>query len=183
VLTLRWKGTDLQALFRPAAGTRGPYPEVAAYRLDRLLGLAMVPAAVLRSVEGRPGSVQLQPATAVTEARRAAGEVRIDPWCPLKDQWQAMHLFDALVFNAPRSAEDVLYVAGTGQLVLGGHQAAFGTGTGIPPHLKTAELAVNGSWRLRLAALESQEARSQLLEVLTRRQYEAMLKRARGLAR
>jgi hypothetical protein len=94
-----------------------------------------------------------------------------------------LYLFDALLFNAPRTAEDVRYVASTGQLVLTGHQAAFGTGTGIPPHLKTADLVVNGPWRAGLAALETREARSQLLEVLTKRQYEALLKRARGLAK
>ncbi|MCU0976807.1 MAG: metallophosphoesterase [Steroidobacteraceae bacterium] len=183
VLTLKWRGVELEAVFRPAPGARGPFPEVAAYRVDQMLDLAMVPAAVVRSVDGRAGSAQHLPPGLVPEARRAAGEVRVEAWCPLNDQWQAMRLFDALIANATRAAVDVQYLAGSGQVVLTGHQAAFGTDPGIPSQFAGAGLAVNPAWRQRLAGLETAEARGRLLEVLSRRQYEALLGRARALAR
>jgi hypothetical protein len=182
LLSLRWHGLELQAVFSPADGKGETLPEVAAYRVDRLLDLAMVPAAVARSVEGRRGSVQYRPQSLVSEKQRAGGKVRIDAWCPLPDQWQAMYLFDALIARQPRPTAGILYHSGTGQLVLTGHESAFGTDSGIPAHLKKADLGVNALWRRKLAALDSDEARSQLLEVLSGRQYEALLQRAVALA-
>ena len=102
LLSLRWHGVELQAAFSPADGRGETLPEVAAYRVDRLLDLAMVPAAVARSVEGKRGSVQYRPRSLVSEKQRAEGKVRIDAWCPLPDQWQAMYLFDALISNRPQ---------------------------------------------------------------------------------
>ncbi len=183
LLELRWQGKDLQALFRPASGPPGFFPEVAAYRLDRLLGLAMVPAAVLRKVDDTLGTLRFVPRSLIMEAKRVTGEARVEPWCPLQDQWQEMYLFDALIFNAPRTGGDLHYVAGGGQLVLTGHHEAFGTGQGIPVHLKDASLGVTALWRLRLAGLASDEARASLLQVLPKRQYDALVKRARALAR
>lgn len=182
VLVLRWRDTELRALARPLAAADAA-PEVAAYRVDRLLDLAMVPAAVLRRLEGRDFVLQHLPPSLVAEARRAAGEVRLDAWCPLPDQWRAMHVFDALIGHASRSAEHLSYVAGTGQLVLAGHEAAFPVSASVPQDPQLLELAGRPLWRERLAALGSAAARERLLEVLGERQYEALLRRARALAR
>jgi hypothetical protein len=182
LLTLRWRGTELQALFRPASGAAGFLPEVAAYRVDRLLDLAMVPAAVVRILDGTRGSLEYLPPDLIPEARRATGEVRVEAWCPLRDQWQAMRLFDALIANAARTAGDVHYVAASGQLVLTGHAAAFGVSTDIPPPPAGTDWGLNPRWRLGLTAVALPGSRRQLLEVLPRRQYEALLRRSAALA-
>lgn len=179
IFTLKWHGSELQALFRPG---QSPFPEVAAYRVDHLLDLAMVPAAVVRTVDGVTGSLQYVPQSLVTEGRRAGGDARIDAWCPLEDQWHAMFVFDAVIGNGPRTPDEVAYVPASGHLVLTGHHAAFGSGTGIPAQLQKVDLSLNGLWKLRLATLETPEGRDRLLEVLPRRQYEALVKRARALA-
>jgi hypothetical protein len=183
LLTLRWRGAELEALFRPTSGPRGLHPEVAAYRVDRLLDLAMVPAAVVRELDGTAGSLQHVPPGLVPEARRAAGEVRVEAWCPLRDQWQAMRLFDALIANAARTPGDVQYVAASGQLVLTGHTAAFGTGAAVPADPSETDSGINARWRQGLAAVASPDKRQELLEVLPRRQYEALLRRAEALAK
>ena len=54
----------VRALFARRAA-RGYYPDVAAYRLDRLLELDMVPVSVRREVGGRDGSVQFLPSNAI----------------------------------------------------------------------------------------------------------------------
>jgi 3',5'-cyclic AMP phosphodiesterase CpdA len=182
LLTLRWQDSELEALFTPAAAGQESFPEVAAYRVDRLLDLAMVPTAVVRSIDGRRGTLQHQPRGMVSEARRAASRVRLPSWCPMDDQLRAATLMDALIANGPRKATTINYSISAGGLALTGHQAAFGTGTAIPRRLKGAGQALNGLWRLRLAGLESADARRQLLEVLTPPQYEALLLRARLLA-
>jgi hypothetical protein len=109
--------------------------------------------------------------------------VRVEAWCPLRDQWQAMRLFDALIANAARTPGDVQYVAASGQLVLTGHTAAFGTGAAVPADPSETESGINARWRQGLAAVASPDSRQELLEVLPRRQYEALLRRAEALAK
>lgn len=183
LLTLRWGDSEIEALFLPAAARQAAFPEVAAYRLDRLLDLAMVPAAVVRTIDGRRGTLLHQPKGLLSEERRAASRLRLPSWCPMEDQLQAAAVLDALIANAPREAADLQYSVTSGSLVLTGHESAFGTGTSIPRHLRRAKLDLNGLWRLRLAAIESADARQRLLEVLTLPQYEALVQRARQLAR
>jgi hypothetical protein len=182
VLTLRWQDADFEALFMPATAGQRSFPAVAAYRLDRLLDLAMVPTAIVRRIDGRTGTLRHRPTGVVTEAQRAASRVRLPSWCPMEDQLKAAIVLDALIANAPRSTTEINYSISSGSLVLTGHQAAFGTSAAIPRHVRRAPEELNGLWRLRLAGLESAEARRQLLEVLTPQQYEALLTRARALA-
>lgn len=181
-LTLRWRDGEIEALFLPAEPGQASFPEVAAYRLDRLLDLAMVPAAVVRTIDGRRGTLLHQPRGLVSEDKRAAGKLRLPSWCPMQDQLQAAAVLDALMAHPPREASQISYSISSGGLVLTGHAAAFGTGA-IPRHLRRQDLVVNGLWRLRLAALESADARQRLLEVLTPAQYTALLQRARTLLR
>jgi hypothetical protein len=143
----------------------------------------MVPAAIERTVDGKRGTLQHLPQSLISETRRVTENLHIDAWCPLKDQWQAMYLFDALIFNRPRTAEEIHYSPSSGELILTGHDGAFGTESGIPEHLQSAGLSVNGLWRRRLAGLDSDVARDRLMEVLTARQLQALLKRARALAK
>jgi hypothetical protein len=183
LLTLRWKESEIEGLFKPASAGQTSYPEVAAYRLDRLLDLAMVPATVVRTIDGRPGTLQHQPRGVVSEAKRATSKLRLPSWCPLEDQVKAAATLDALIANVPRKDVELNYSVSSGSLVLTGHGAAFGTSATIPRHLRRADLTLSGPWRLRLAALESDESRRALLEVLTAPQYEAMVQRARLLVR
>ena len=70
--------------------SRGFYPDVAAYRLDRLLELDMVPVSVRREVDGKDGSVQFYPPKIVDEERRAAEGRGYSATCPLPEQLMAM---------------------------------------------------------------------------------------------
>lgn len=182
LLTLRWKTAEFEALFVPSENGQTSFPDVAAYRLDRLLDLAMVPAAVVRKIDGRTGTLRHQPRGVVSEAQRASSRVRLPEWCPMVDQIKAAAILDALMANGSRSASSISYSIASGGLILAGHDAAFGTSPAIPRSLRRAQGTLNALWRLRLAELESAAARRQLLEVLTPQQYEALLERARALA-
>ncbi len=180
MLTLRWQGRELQALFTPVRG--GFAPDVAAYRLDRLLSLDMVPAAVLRNVNGKAGSLRHVPGATFTETQRVAGKAAVEAWCPLQDQFQAMYIFDALVYNPGRIADDILFARSDGTLILTGHALAFGTRTGVPPYLKKANLTLSAMWREKLAGLQTDQARATLREVLGDKRLKALLTRAEQLA-
>ena len=170
----------MQAQFVPASD--GFAPDVAAYRLDRLLSLDMVPAAVLRSVNGTVGSVRHVPAATVTETERAAGKSAVEAWCPLQDQFQAMYLFDALVYNPGRTTNDIQFAGNDGAVILSGHARAFSTRKGVPPYLRKATLTLNAMWREKLAGLRSDQAQATLREVLGDKRLEALLTRADKLA-
>ena len=159
----------------------GFVPELAAYRLDRLLGLGMVPVTVAREVDGRSGVLQLLAANTQDErSRRETGD-GFQAWCPLPEQWNAMYIFDALTHNAPRHPENIRYSPGNWQLMLTGHDESFGTKSGRPAWLKDAPLEVGNAWKAAVAALDDDALESGLGDVLDKRRMSALKKRRDAL--
>ena len=79
--------------------------EIAAYELDKLLGLNMVPPTVERIYKGQKGSLQLWVENAMTEKQRK--EMHLQP--PDVDRWNhqilQLRLFDNLIYNIDRNIE------------------------------------------------------------------------------
>jgi len=83
---------------------------VAAYELDKALGLKLVPPSVTRQVRGRPASVTWWVDSAMNELeRRRKGIEAPDPesW---DRQMQAVRVFDELISNAYRDVSPPLYL-------------------------------------------------------------------------
>ena len=82
--------------------------EVAAYELDKLLGLGMVPATVERNFQGIDGSVQFWIENAMTEKVRK--EKHLEP--PDIDRWNQqiakVRVFDNLIYNIDRNLGNML---------------------------------------------------------------------------
>ena len=82
--------------------------EIAAYVVDRLIGLGLVPATVERSVKGRTGSLQWFVESEMTEAQRA--ERNVVP--PDLEAWNRLmfkvRLFDQLIANVDRHMKNLL---------------------------------------------------------------------------
>jgi hypothetical protein len=95
--------------------------EVAAYQLDRLLGLGMVPPTVVRDIDGESGSLQLwvEGCKLFQDSKDEAPET-VD-W---KRQLSRMRLFDSLISNGDRSAKNYM-VDGQWNIVLIDHSQAF----------------------------------------------------------
>ncbi len=167
---------SVDAVFAERAG-RGFYPDVAAYRLDRMLGLAAVPVAVVREVDGVDGSLQFLPARWVDEQQRAeAGQGGSAP-CPLDVQWVGMYTFDALIYNEGRTRERTLYSTDAWQLILIGHENAFSTRRGRPRHLTALSIDLDATWRESLSALTEERLEAELGDVLDTRRRRALLAR------
>ena len=166
----------VEALFEERVG-RANYPDVAAYRLDRLLGLDLVPVAVVREVDGEAGSLQFLPADWIDEDQRVETRGGAGATCPLDQQWGGMYLFDALIRNEGRSRARMLYSPDVWQLLLVDHEDAFGSRKTFPRHLENAPIEVGEAWKEALARLDSDLLEEKLGDVLDERRRDALLAR------
>jgi hypothetical protein len=163
----------VDAVFDKRAG-RGFYPEVAAYRLDLLLELDLVPVAVKRELDGVDGSLRFFPADTTDETRRRESGRGGSAYCPLPPQWEAMIVFDALILNEGRVTTSIRYDRSSWQLILTDHSAAFGTGTDRPRHLRDVRLNVGEAWERALRALTEERLDEALGDVLDGRRMRAL---------
>jgi len=163
----------IDAIFNKPKG-RGFYPAVAAYRLDRLLQLDMVPVTVIREVDGSSGSLQFLPGNSIDEAERSAKGKGGGAWCPITDQWPAMYVFDVLVYNEGRSQHRMLYDKSSWRLILSDHDRTFSTRKGRPAHLKKAPIAVSPGWKSALTELSDELLQESFSDVLDKRRLSAL---------
>ena len=95
--------------------------EVAAYQLDRLLELGMVPPTVVREIDGERGSLQLW-----VDGCKLYQDVQDQ--APQTEEWEKqvshMRLFDSLISNGDRNARNFM-VDGKWNIVLIDHSQAF----------------------------------------------------------
>jgi hypothetical protein len=181
IVRLRGGGKEFEARFIRNPRGKGFVPELAAYRLDRLLALDMVPVTVAREVEGEAGVLQLFTANAEDETSRRASGDGYSAWCPLPEQWNAMYIFDALAHNALRQPQDMLYDPGNWQLMLTGHGGAFAAKSGRPAWLKDAELDVGKAWEEALSSMSDEVLQTEFGDVLDKRRLSALTKRRDAL--
>ncbi len=178
-LTLATDGGAIEALFEPATGKRAArfVPDVAAFRLDELLGFDLAPVAALREVDGDFGAVYLDAAKLPDESARAAERAGADAWCPLVDQLAASYVFDALAGSEGRTAAELRYTPASWQLALTGNRRLFGTFTGVPAYLRSQPLEISPRLRERLQALDEESLGAALGDVLDARRVQAILAR------
>ncbi len=155
--------------------------EVAAYKLDRLIGLRMVPVTVLRTINGQQGSLQSWVESAVDERRRL--QQKLDPYEPSKvdEAKNLMHLFDALIYNVDRNQTNVLFTPGDWHLHLIDHSRAFRLNTDRPPGIVGHPIHVPPEIRKPLAALDLPTLQRTLGDLLSRAQMKAILERRDAL--
>jgi hypothetical protein len=154
--------------------SRGFYPDVAAYRLDRLLGLDMVPVTALRSYDGTDGSLQFLPERTSDEKERSSSGRGGSASCALPQQWEAMYVFDVLIYNEGRNLERMLYDPARWSLMLVAHERAFKSSKGRPAHLKSAPIVVSQGWREALAGLTDEVLDEHFANVLDKRRLKAL---------
>jgi hypothetical protein len=128
---LRKDGVEFAAAFKPIkrgrqAGFWESYEaEIAAYELDKLLGINMVPPTVTRSVDKKTGSLQYW----VNDCKLYKEVQQQPPPEPTtwSHQLSTMKLFDVLINNIDRNAQNFL-VDSNWHVVLIDHSRAFSSG-------------------------------------------------------
>jgi hypothetical protein len=185
-ITLDASHRQIAALFRSSgadARDDRALHEVAAYRLDRMLELGLVPAAVPREIDGVQGAVRVDVDAWPDESARASGAQQSAEWCPLADQFALTVLFDALAGAEPREPGALRYVAGVWQLALTRNGRLFSASNTLPEHLRSAPIRLSPSIAARLEALSADSLAAELGDVLDERRRNALLVRRDRLLR
>jgi hypothetical protein len=148
--------------------------EIAAYIVDRIIGLEMVPATVARKVDGKNGSLQWFVESMMPEADRVAKKlVSPDPesW---SEQTYKTRLFDQLIANVDRHLNNIL-VTKEFNLRLVDHSRAFR----INRALKDPDSLQRFSRSLLegIKKLEKKDLQKRLGDYLTAAQIDRMLQR------
>ena len=170
-------GQTITAEFIANPRSKGFVPELAAYRLDLLLDLGMVPVTARREVDGKQGVLQFVPRGLSNEGLRSESGRGGSAWCPLQLQWPVMYVWDTLVYNPGRLPQNMLYSTDNWQLILNAHQRSFANKRGRPPWLQQASLDVTETWSDALAELTDERLQEQLGDVLDKKRLAALGKR------
>ena len=169
---------SLNAIFTKSGSQRKNFlPQVAAYRLDRLLGFHLVPVAASFQLGEELGVVTVDPANLISEHARREKQLGGGAWCPLTDQYNLMYVLDMLMGNEGRSLEDIRYRTMDWAVVLTGNKNVFGHQTFLPKYLKSAKVTLSKSMRRSLSSLSSDLLEQELGDLLSKRRRQAMLKR------
>jgi hypothetical protein len=127
-LTLSKNGRTMDGLWKPIERGKKSWAwesfqaEVAAYELDKMLHLNMVPPTVVREVGGVPGSLQLW-VEGYRLFEKVEGETPPDPR-RFQEQILRMKLFDSLISNGDRNPRNYM-VDSDWNIVLIDHSQAF----------------------------------------------------------
>jgi hypothetical protein len=189
-VTLRKDGVELRAVFKEVSTDEtGAYDrsaavntsdrfdyEIAAYQLDRLLGLDMVPVTVKRTIKNRRGILQFWIDNSINVRRMLEQKIQPDGWCPVAPQYNLMNVFDVLTFNSDRTQENALWTRDW-MLVLIDHSRAFRTTRGNPTLLYKGGVQVPPALAERLKRLDRETLKARLTPYLQLRQIDALLKR------
>lgn len=178
-VTLEKDGTVFHGVYKPLKrGRHKGYwesyqAEVAAYELDKMIGLDMVPPTIVRRVESDLGSLQLW-----VEGCRLYKEVEASvPRTPrLSHQVSLMKIFDNLIHNDDRNAGNFM-LDEAWNIVLIDHSRAFIDREDLlKPETKLPVQFERGLVE-RLRALSLEELREKLGDLLFEGQVEAILER------
>ena len=146
--------------------------DIAAYELDKLLKMDMVPPTVERQLDGRYGAAQLWLEGILgVNAEERPDDSKRDAW---ENQIVRMRMFDTLIGNRDRSLGNMLRDA-TWNLFLVDHSRAFGVATELPVKLSRIDRAywarIEGLTREELdTALRAWLDDSQIKAILDRRE-------------
>jgi hypothetical protein len=92
-----------------------------------------------------------------------------------------MYVFDVLIRNEGRVPERIRYRTDDWQLILVGHDRAFGKSKDRPRHLENVDLEVGEGWKTALGALTDEVIEQEFDGILDKRRRQALAARRDAL--
>jgi hypothetical protein len=169
-------GKRIPAIFQ-ARNAGAARKEVAAYQLDRQLGLGIVPVTVQREVQGQPGVVQGRPLKWVTQTEVQQQQLRGGGWCAAEPQFQLVYAFDTLIGNEGRLPDSLLFDSDDWFVYVTAHDRAFGSAKSLPAYLKARPPSPGAELRRRAATLNEANLATSLGELVDAKGRKAILER------
>jgi hypothetical protein len=151
--------------------------DVAAYKVDRMLDLQMVPTAVIAEVEGDEGALSDWVNNAINERDRLEEEVPFSGYCKQYEQYRLRFIFDILIYNDDRNLTNILWTKKDFMLRFIDHSLAFRTTERRPKQYRKVTLQVSDLLRSRLQSLNEADLNRELSPYLHPKQIEAILAR------
>ncbi len=130
-LSLKKGDRNASGVWKNPSGIRGGYLEgwryeIAAYELDKLLGLNMIPPTVEREFQGKRGSLQLWVKVVMNDLERMKAHIPVPGVAA--EHWERMkyltRAFDGLIANEDRTQQNILYTE-DGRTILIDHSRSF----------------------------------------------------------
>ena len=191
-LTLQQGGRILRACFKTVdeVGTGISYSigfeadyadrfiyEVAAYRVDRLLGMNLVPVVVVREIDGVAGSLQLWIEDAVDLKRlvQLGQGAKAMKQFEVESQW--MQILDALIYNTDRNPTNILVLKNGKGIYFIDHSRSFRLYRKLPPWTAKGLQAFPDDAEDRLLKMDKDALLGELEELLGKNRVLAVDKR------
>lgn len=152
--------------------------DIAAYQLDRLLGLDRVPPVVRRKIKRQDGSVQIWIEGTITEHERRERDLDPPDIARYNQQKEIMHLFDNLVANRDSNLGNSL-IDRNWRIWLIDCSRCFGVSKDLlyPQSISHCE---RGLWQA-LQEMDSEATHTRLADYLTKAEIDALLARRDAL--
>jgi len=151
--------------------------EVAAYKLDRMLDLQLVPAAVVSTVEGKKGARQDWITNAINERDRLEDEIPFDGPCDQQEQYRLRIVFDILIYNEDRNLTNILWTKNNFMMMFIDHTRAFRSPKKRPHQYRKVGIRVSDLLKATLESLNMESLMVELGDYLHPKQIESLLGR------
>lgn len=165
--------------------TRGNYSdryqfEMAAYTLDRILGIGLVPVTVEREFQGKTGVLQLWINNLISKKSMKDKHLPYDGFCSKKDQDNLIDTWDILIANRDRNQSNILYDKQSLEIWFIDHSRAFDIKVVRPKMLKKVKLELTPRFREALETLNLENL-NVLKKWLHKKQIRALIKRRNAI--
>ncbi len=151
--------------------------EVAAYRIDRLLGIGLVPVTVLREIDGKVGSLQHWIEESMKMQDVIEGDLEVGNTDLLLQRLMLMYVLDAVIYNIDRNFTNILVRPGQDQFFLIDHSRAFRTHNKLPSLREERQIPIPEHVAEQLRKLDIEALKAELDGLLSTRQIRSLAKR------
>ncbi len=187
-MTLQKDGKQLKAIFKYVDTKPGKerkkwrndeyvddryYYDMAAYKLDRMLDIGLVPVVVERTIDGKKGILQLWIDDLISKKSQKEKKIDYPGHCNYNDQINMLDTFDYLIHNTDRNQSNILYSKSDWQIWFIDHSRSFDLSRKRPKMMKKHTIRVTKSFMNVIERL-SKEKLNTLRPWLHRKQIRAL---------